>query len=99
MPTFISLLKFTQQGESTVKDTCKRAAAFRAGAAKRGVTVKGIYWTMGEYDGVLLIEAPDDETATAALLSVGVKGNVSTHTLRAFNEDEMPAILDLAFKK
>lgn len=93
MATFISLLGFTDQGIRKVKQTTKRADAFRAMARKSGVTVKHIYWTVGAYDVVIVMEAPDDETATAALLSLGALGNVRTQTLRAFSAEEMNRII------
>ena len=71
MATFISTIKFTEQGIQNIKDTCKRANAFKATAKKMGVKVQGIYWTLGRFDGLLLIDAPDEETATALMLDLG----------------------------
>jgi len=93
MATFISLLGFTNEGIRKVKQTTKRADAFKAIARKTGVTVKDIYWTVGAYDVVIVMEAPDDESATAALLSLGALGNVRTQTLRAFSALEMNRII------
>jgi uncharacterized protein with GYD domain len=97
MATFISLLSFSEQGEARVRDTTKRAAAFKARAKSLGVKVKEAYWTMGHYDGVLILDAPDAETASAALLALDALGNVRTQTLRAFNAAETDAILAKAF--
>jgi uncharacterized protein with GYD domain len=58
-----------------------------------GVKVKEVYWTMGVHDAVLILEAPDDETVTAAMLGLGSLGNVRTQTLRAFNSSEMKEII------
>jgi uncharacterized protein with GYD domain len=58
-----------------------------------GVAVKEIYWTMGRYDIVTIIDAPDDPTATRLLLAAGALGNVRTETLRAFTERDMGQIL------
>jgi len=93
MATFISTIKFTQQGMKGVSETTKRAAALKAAAKKMGVKVTGIYWTLGDHDGVLIFEADDDETATAALLHLGMAGNVNTTTCRAFTAAEMDQIL------
>ena len=93
MATFISLLGFTDQGIRKVKQTTKRADAFKAMARKTGVTVKDIYWTVGAYDVVIVMDAPDDETATAVIMSLGALGNVRTHTLRAFSAEEMNRII------
>jgi uncharacterized protein with GYD domain len=93
MATFISLTSFTDQGIRNVQDTVKRADAVRDAAAKFGVTVKDMYWTIGNHDMVVVFEAPDDAAFTAFGLSIGKAGNVRTQTLRAFNRDEMSAIL------
>jgi len=93
MATYVSLWKFTEQGVKKIKDTCKRGADFKASAKKLGIDVKEEYWCMGAYDGVLIFDAPDDETATAALLSLGSLNNVTTQTLRSFTATEMNKIL------
>jgi uncharacterized protein with GYD domain len=93
MATFITTIKFTQQGIKDIGETTDRAAAFKAAAKKLGVKVKDMYWAMGDYDGLLILEAPDDETATKALLHLGAMGNVHTTTVRAFNAAEMDKIL------
>lgn len=93
MASFVMLVSFTEQGVRSVKDSTKRADAFKEMAQKAGVTVKDIYWTLGQYDIVAIGEAPDDETATAVALSVSSLGNVRTQTLRAFSRGEMDAII------
>jgi uncharacterized protein with GYD domain len=93
MATFIVLANFTEQGIQNVKQTVERADAFKAMAAKVGVTVKDMYWTLGSHDIVAVCQAPDDESATALALSVGSRGNVRSETLRAFSFDEMRKIL------
>ena len=93
MPTYVVLGHFTDQGIRAVKDSPKRAAAFKAAAKKAGVNVKAFYWTLGRYDMVSILEAPNTETITALGLSIGKLGNVRTETLRAFDGDEMGAIL------
>ncbi|MGZ8299592.1 MAG: GYD domain-containing protein [Rhodoplanes sp.] len=93
MASFILLAHFTEQGIKNVKDSPKRADAFRQSAKKRGATVKEIFWTLGQYDLVAILDAPDDVTVTALGLSLGTLGNVRTQTLRAFSEAEMAAVL------
>jgi uncharacterized protein with GYD domain len=93
MATFITTIKFTQQGIKGIDESTKRAAAFKAAAKKLGVKVRDIYWTLGEFDGVLIQDAPDDETALAALLHLGALGNVHTTTVRAFTAAEMDKIV------
>lgn len=93
MASYISLINWTDQGIRNYKDTEKRAQAFADSLQSLGGSLKEIYWTIGPYDIVAILEAPDDETATAAALQVGALGNVRTTTLRAFNRDEFAAII------
>jgi uncharacterized protein with GYD domain len=71
------------------------AVPFTTAAEKLGIKVSGQYWTLGAFDGVLVFEAPDHETATAALLHLGSLGNLRTQTARAFDAAEMQKILGL----
>ncbi|MEO8119804.1 MAG: GYD domain-containing protein [Rhodoferax sp.] len=93
MATYIALSTFTDQGIRNVKDTTKRAEAVKEAAAKYGAKMTQIYWTQGKYDVVAMIEAPDDNSATAFALAIGMAGNIRTQTLRAFNREEMNEIL------
>lgn len=93
MPTYVTLIRWTDQGVRNAKDSIQRAGAFRSDLERRGGKLLSIYWTQGKYDIVTTIDAPDDQTAMAALLAVGGLGNVRTETLRAFNETEMQSIL------
>jgi uncharacterized protein with GYD domain len=93
MAMYVSLLQFTEQGVRTVKDTIKRATAATAEAEKMGAKVTDAFWTMGAYDVVLLLDAPNDETLTAFALKLGSQGNVKTQTMRAFRREEMEKIL------
>jgi uncharacterized protein with GYD domain len=93
MARYVSLLQFTDQGIRNVKDTMKRATAATAEAAKMGVKVSDSFWTLGVYDVVLLLDAPNDEAVTAFALKLGSLGNVKTHTMRAFRREEMEGIL------
>jgi uncharacterized protein with GYD domain len=94
MATYITLMNFTDQGIRNVKETTKRAEAFKEAARKAGVTVKDMYWTLGQYDLVVTVEGPDDPSVTALGLALGAMGNVRTLTLRAFGGGEMKQILD-----
>jgi len=93
MAMYVCLLQFTEQGIRNVKDTIKRAAAATAEAEKMGVKVTESFWTMGAYDVVLLLEAPNDETVSAFSLKIGALGNVKSQTMRAFSRKEMEGIL------
>jgi len=93
MATYISMLRWTQQGASGVKDSPKRLDAARKAFKKLGAEIKDVYMTMGRYDLVCIIEAPDDGTAARALLSLGSQGNVQSETLKAFTESEYRKII------
>ena len=99
MATFITTLKFTEQGIQGIRESPKRAAAFKAAAKKMGVKVTNIYWTIGDSDGVLIFDAPSDEVATAAMLYLSSQDNVQTNTARAFDSSEMEKVLGLLGKK
>jgi uncharacterized protein with GYD domain len=94
MATYIALANFTDQGIRNVKDTLKRAEAFKEAARKLGVAVKDVYWTLGRYDMLAIAEAPDDASITALTLAMASAGNIRTQTLRAFGAGEMKQILD-----
>ena len=93
MATYITLIDYTQQGLNTIKDSPKRAAAFKEQARKAGIEVKELFWTTGAHDGVLIVEGKDDKAVMALLLSLGRAGNVRTETMRAFDRSEMEEIL------
>jgi len=93
MATFIVLGNFTEQGIRSIKESPKRSDAFKALAAKAGVKVKDIYWTLGHYDIVTIVEAPDTATATSLGLAIASLGNVRTETLTAFSAEEFGKIL------
>ena len=93
MPTYISLVQFTDKGIQAAKETTQRVADWAAKVQSMGVSVKQMYWTLGEYDQVCVFEAPDDETAASVLLAADLLGNIRTQTLRAFTASEMNKIL------
>ena len=98
MATYLALINFTEQGVQKFRDTRKRAAAFRQMAEKAGVRVREQLWTLGRFDGALVLEADDDAAVTAVMLNLASMGNVKTQTLRAFGEEEMDEILKRAGK-
>ena len=93
MFTYIALSNFTDQGIRNVKETTQRAEAVKEAGKKFGAKMTQIYWTLGKYDVVAIIEAPDDASATAFALAIGMSGNVRTQTLRAYTATEMNGIL------
>ncbi|MBR0907696.1 GYD domain-containing protein [Bradyrhizobium liaoningense] len=93
MATYVVLGNFTDQGIRNVKDSPKRAEAFKEIAKTFGVTVKEIVWTQGRYDVVTVLEAPDETAAMSLSLSLSALGNVRTETLRAFSAADMTKIV------
>jgi uncharacterized protein with GYD domain len=94
MQTFIALLDYTDQGIRNIKDSPHRADQFNAMAEKAGARVVAQYWTIGCHDGVLIIEAPNDEVAASVLLALGSGGSVRTTTLRAFNWADAQGLIE-----
>lgn len=95
MATYIALMNFTDQGVRNVKDTTSRADAAKEAAKKFGVNMTNIYWTLGQYDLVALLEAKNDESVTAFGLALCTAGNLHLQTLRAFSKEEMDGILGM----
>jgi uncharacterized protein with GYD domain len=93
MATYVILINWTDEGARAAKDTVKRSETAQEGARRLGGEITHIWWTMGRYDLVGILEAPDDETATAIMVATGGSGMVRTETLRAFNADELGGIL------
>ena len=93
MPTYISFLKYTQQGAQNIKDSPKRLDAARKAYQAAGAKLKDFYLVMGRYDAVVIAEAPDEATVAKLALAVGALGSVRTETMRAFTEDEYRKIV------
>ena len=96
MARYVTLVDWTEKGIVNFKDTVDRYEAAEKQFEGLGVKFIDVYWALGEHDIVGVIEAPDDETATAALLALGSQGNVRTKTMRVFSRDEMRAVIDKA---
>jgi uncharacterized protein with GYD domain len=93
MPTFIALLNWTEQGIGKVKASPKRLDAGKKAFQKAGCEMKEVFMTMGPYDLVCVVEAPDAEAMAKVILSLGSEGNVRTLTMPAFTEDEYRKII------
>jgi uncharacterized protein with GYD domain len=93
MPTYVSLVNWTEQGVKNFRDTVRRGEDVRGLVEKNGGQLRLLLWTLGEYDLVSVIDFPDDETATAVLLQVAAGGNVRTKTMKAFDAEQMGAIV------
>jgi uncharacterized protein with GYD domain len=93
MVRYVVLLRFTQQGIGDLGDSLERAESFKVAAEKAGAVVEGQYWTTGPYDGVLVLQAPDDATAAALVLRLGRDTNVTTCMLRTFGAGEFREVV------
>jgi len=93
MPTYISLLSFTDEGARKINKSSSRAAAFDQAAEKAGVHIVGQYWMFGKYDGLLIINAEQEQQALRCLTELVAAGNVRTHTMQAFDMKAFAAIV------
>ena len=94
MSTYIGLLNWTQQGVQNVKDSPQRLDAAKAAVKAAGGEIKAFYMTMGQYDMVIVAEAPGDEAFAKVLLAIAAHGMIRSQTLKAFTEEQYRAIVD-----
>jgi len=94
MSFYILLINWTDQGIKKIKDSPDRYTAFKRSVEKAGGKIVGAYYTFGEYDVVLIIEAASDDTVLSIMLGIGSYGNVRSKTLRAFTANEGKTIID-----
>ncbi len=93
MPKYISLINYTQKGIENVKDSPNRSDAFKKLCKSMGARVEAVYLTMGRYDLMVIVDAPNSEVIAKIMLTTGAKGSVSTETLQAFTEEEYRKII------
>jgi len=94
MAHFIILWKFTEQGIRAVKDSVKRSETYKNSIEKAEGKLVSTYYTLGQYDGVSIVEAPDDATIMSSLLSYeSQQGSSTTMTLKAFTAEQTAMIL------
>jgi uncharacterized protein with GYD domain len=93
MPTYVSLINWTDQGIRDFRQSTQRAEDFSKLVESSGGTVRELLWTVGQYDVVSVVDFPDEETGVAALLQVGSMGNIRSNTLRAYGAEEMSGII------
>jgi uncharacterized protein with GYD domain len=94
MSHYIILVNFTDQGIKNIKDSPKRAEAFKSAVEKKGGKVIQLYYTLGKHDIVAIVEAPNDEAIASVLYLTGSLGNVRTRTLKAFPLSEAAKIIE-----
>jgi uncharacterized protein with GYD domain len=93
MPTYVTLVRYTEQGIRNIKESPSRLEAAKKLAKSAGAEIKSFYLALGTYDIVLTVDAPNDETAARLVLSIGAQGNVRTDTLRVFDETEFRKLI------
>ena len=95
MPTYITLINFTDQAIKNIRGTVERQKEAIEKGEKMGAKFKGMYMTMGEYDIVAIYECDNDELAVAGVVAAAMDGNIRTKTLRAFTTEEFGKIIDM----
>jgi uncharacterized protein with GYD domain len=93
MAKYISLVKYTAKGIENVKESPDRLDAFKQLCESMGAKVEGFYLTMGQYDIVVIVDAPNPETVAKIILATASRGAISTETLPAFAEEEYRKII------
>ncbi len=93
MPTFVVLAKFTDQGARDIKSFRQNVERNMQTAQALGISTKGFYLTQGEYDLVIIAEAPDEEAVMAQVLTVASRGGARTTTMRAFTLEDLDRII------
>ena len=93
MATYITLINYTDQGAKNMKGAPERVLAARQALENLGGRLHGYRLTLGEYDAVVTVEAPDDEAYATFILNIAAQGNIRTTTLKAFSEEESFRIL------
>ncbi len=93
MAAYIMLVQLTEEGIKNIKADPPRVTAAKELFRQAGAEIKEFYLTIGRYDTVCIVEAPDTETMARAALALGSLGNVRTETLRAFNEEDFQRIM------
>lgn len=93
MQKYVILINWTEQGVANARDTVDRYHAAKQAWESAGGTFDLALWTLGAYDLVAVVSAPDAETVAAFGLRLGAAGNLRTTILRAFDESEMAVIV------
>jgi uncharacterized protein with GYD domain len=87
MPTYIMLTRLTSDGVKTLKDNPSRVHEVNKEVEQIGVSVKSQWATLGEYDFVTVVEAPDEQTMARLSIEMGSRGTVMNETLTAIDAE------------
>jgi uncharacterized protein with GYD domain len=93
MATYVSLLRFTDQGIRNIKDSPSRLEQVKKVLQASGGELKAFYLALGKYDAIVVSEAPNDEVVAKVLLQIGAAGNTRTETMRVFGEPEYRKVI------
>ena len=93
MATYVLLGNITDQGARTIKELPQRAKGAEEMASKFGIRIKERLVTLGQYDVVLVVEAPDDAAVSAFSLNAASRGTIKFQTLRGFSAEEIERII------
>ena len=93
MPTYITLVNYTQKGIENIKESPARLDKVKQAMKAAGGKFKAFYLTLGHYDMVVISEAPNDEAYATTMLAIGAAGAVRSETLKAFTEEEYKKII------
>jgi uncharacterized protein with GYD domain len=94
MPTYVNLVRLTQQGVENIKQSPARLETTKKAFKAMGAELKQFYMVLGQYDLVVIGEAPDDETAAKLSIAIGSQGAIRSETMRAFTEEEYRKIVE-----
>jgi len=94
MVRYVTLIQFTDQGARNVGDSLQRASAFGKSVSDAGGKLISQTWTVGQYDGCVVFEVPDEATGSVLLVKLAKDGNVRTQTMRCYNNDEFATIVE-----
>ncbi|MEK6277968.1 MAG: GYD domain-containing protein [Actinomycetota bacterium] len=93
MPTYVMLTNLTSEGVKTLKSNPSRVGEVNKEVEQLGVKVLSQYATLGQYDFVTIVEAPDDKTMAKASVELGSRGTMSSQTLAALPAEELASAL------
>ena len=88
MPTYIMLSTLTPEGVQTVKNNPQRIREVNREIEQLGATVKQQWATLGRFDVVNIVEAPDERTMAKLSIEMGSRGTVTNETLTAIEAEE-----------
>jgi uncharacterized protein with GYD domain len=94
MPVYVGLFNFTEAGLRGIRESPARTREIVHWLEDQGFDVRGVYYTLGQYDLVSIVEAPDEEAQIRAVLSLNQQGFVRTATMKAFSVEEFAGIIE-----